>query len=260
MDVVATLRAAGCVWAEEEAEILRQCALTTARARGSSSAARELALLVQRRVAGEPLEYVVGWAGFLGLRLRVAPGVFVPRRRSELLARLAIERARDGSVVVELCAGVAPVAAAVSVAQPTAVVHAVDRDPTAVDCARRNLPNGMVHRGDLFDALPRTLRHRVDVVAASPPYVPTAELHLMPGEARAHEPAYTLDGGADGLDVARRIVADAPRWLAPAGRVLLECARNQAERLEQVFAHGGFTAEVATDDERESTVVHGALL
>ncbi len=260
MDVVATLRAAGCVWAEEEAEILRQSAVEAARARGSVSASAELARLVDRRVAGEPLEYVVGWAGFLGLRLRVTPGVFVPRRRTELLARLAIERARDGSVVVELCAGAAPVAAAVMAAQSTAVVHVVDRDPTALACASVNVPGGLMHRGDLFDALPRMLRGRLDVVAASPPYVPTGELHLMNGEARTHEPTYALDGGDDGLDVARRIVADAPRWLAPAGRVLIECGRTQAPKLESMFTHGGFVTETTVDEEYGSTVVLGALL
>ncbi len=260
MDVVAALREAGCVWADEEAEILRGAALDAARTGTSSSAAKELVRLVERRVAGEPLEYVVGWAGFLGLRLRVAAGVFVPRRRTELLARLAIERARDGSVIVELCAGVAPVAAAVAAAQPTAVIHAVDRDSDALACAQRNIPGGLVHRGDLYDALPRTLRHRVDVVVASPPYVPTDELHLMTDEARTHEPAYAHDGGADGLDVARQIVANAPRWLAPAGRVLIECAGAQAPALMAVFAHGGFTPETATDDEFGSTVVLGALL
>lgn len=259
-EVVATLRAAGCVWAEEEAELLRRAALDRARLRGGGPAAPVLAELVARRVAGEPLEHITGWVRFLGMRLAVRPGVFVPRRRTEHLAELAVERVRAGTVVVELCCGAAPVAAAVAAAEQEAVVHAVDTDATALSCARRNLPDGLVHRGDLYQGLPRLLRGRVDLVVASPPYVPSSEIDTLPREAREHERRFALDGGADGLVLHRRILAEAPSWLRLGGQVLLECAEQQGEALAAAFREHGLTPQVARDEERDATVVAGALL
>src|SRR5690606_11440977 len=100
--LVARLRRAGCVFAEDEARLLREAA-----------SGAELEALVARRVAGAPLEVLLGWTDFAGLRVAIAPGVFVPRRRSELLARLAAEALPPGGVVVELCCGVGAIAAAV---------------------------------------------------------------------------------------------------------------------------------------------------
>src|SRR5690606_36330909 len=137
---VATLRAAGCVYAEDEARLLLE-----ARETGQG----DLDSMVARRVAGEPLEWVVGWAEFADLRIVVRPGVFVPRRRTELLAAQAIARLRPAAVAVELCCGAAPVAATVLEEVPFVEVHAADIDPVAVACARENLPNGNVHQGDL---------------------------------------------------------------------------------------------------------------
>ncbi|CAM3180327.1 putative protein N(5)-glutamine methyltransferase [Nocardioides dubius] len=241
-EVVAALRAAGCVWAEEEAAILR-------------ADDRDLAELIARRVAGEPLAHVIGWVDFLGHRLAVAPGLFVPRPRTELLARLAVERVRAGAVVVELCCGVAPVAAVLAAAEPDAVVHGVDLDPAALASAARNVPQALLHAGDLFAALPATLARRVDLVVASPPYVPSAELTLLDGDARRHEPQPAHDGGADGLDLARRIVAEARDWLAPHGRLLVEVARHQAPALAEEFARARLPATVVTDDELGATVL-----
>lgn len=241
-EVSAALRAAGCVWAEEEAAILR--------AEGG-----DLEALLARRVAGEPLAQVLGWTEFGQRRLKVTPGVFVPRPRTELLARLAVERARAASVVVELCCGVAPVAAAVADGCPDAVVHGVDIDAAALACAGFNVPSGHFHRGDLFAALPATLARRVDLVVASPPYVPSTELDLLGGDARRHEPRSAHDGGPDGLALARRIVAEARSWLAPHGRLLIEVARHQSAALADAFAAARLRATVVTDDELGATVV-----
>src|SRR4051795_2933682 len=152
--VVARLRSAGCVFAEDEARLLVAEAGSPAR----------LESLVRRRVAGEPLEYLLGWAEFCGLRIAVAPGVFVPRRRSELLVEEAAALAPPSPVVVDLCCGSGAVAAALSTVLDHPEVHASDVDPRAVACARRNLRGGSVHTGDLFDALPTSLRGRVDIL------------------------------------------------------------------------------------------------
>jgi release factor glutamine methyltransferase len=117
-----------------------------------------------------------------------------------------------------------------------------------------------VHLGDLYAALPASLRGRVDLLVASTPYVPTDAVRLMPPEAREHEPLVALDGGSDGLDVVRRLVADAPAWLAPGGVVLVETSAAQGKAGRTAMAGAGLEAAVRTDDEGESTVVIGRLL
>ena len=212
LDVVARLRAAGCVFAEDEARLLLAAAQTPA----------ELAAMVDQRVAGLPLEQIVGWAEFCGLRIVMEPGVFVPRRRTELLVRQAAALARPGAVVVDLCCGSGAVGAALAAAVDGLELYAVDIDAVAVHCARRNVVGGgQVYEGDLYEPLPRALRGRVDLLAVNAPYVPTDAVALMPPEARLHESRVALDGGADGLDVQRRIAADAAAWLAPGGYLSL---------------------------------------
>ncbi|MFB9742348.1 putative protein N(5)-glutamine methyltransferase [Pseudonocardia sulfidoxydans] len=243
------LRAAGCVFAEDEAALLL--------AEAASSDA--LAAMVARRVAGDPLEQIVGWAEFRGVRVALAPGVFVPRRRTGFLAGLAVAATRDGALVVDMCCGAGAVAMAVIAEANAAQVHAADVDPAAVACARRNLPPTHVHLGDLYTALPADLRGRVDVVVANAPYVPTDAVATMPPEARLHEPPAALDGGADGLDVARRVVTGAPEWLAPGGVLLLETSTRQAPTLREWFARNGFVATIEADDEVGGTAVRGLL-
>lgn len=245
---VARLRAAGCVFAEDEARLLTAAARTPG----------ELAGLLDRRVAGEPLEYVLGWAEFCGLRIAVEPGVFVPRRRTELLVREASAWTGPGAVVVDLCCGSGAVAAALLAAAPAIDVHAADADPTAVRCARRNLPPDRVYEGDLDAALPAGLCGRVDVLVANAPYVPTAAIPTMPPEARDHEHPIALDGGPDGLDVARRIAAAAPRWLAPGGHLLIETSERQAPVLAGVFGAQGLIPWVVRSDELDATAVVGS--
>jgi release factor glutamine methyltransferase len=141
-----------------------------------------------------------------------------------------------------------------------AEVHAVDIDAAAVRCARRNLPGGHVYAGDLDAPLPRRLEHQVDVLAANAPYVPTGEIGLMPPEARDYEPRIALDGGADGLEVARRVVAAAPRWLAPGGVLLVETGERQAPALSDAAAGVGLTPAVVHDENGGGTVVVASTL
>ncbi|MET8903849.1 putative protein N(5)-glutamine methyltransferase [Streptomyces sp. NPDC004538] len=247
--VVAALRTAGCVFAEDEAALL----MSAARDAG------ELAALVDRRVSGLPLELVLGWAEFRGLRVAVTPGVFVPRRRTEFLVDEALAHAPHASVVVDLCCGSGAVGAALAAALDRPEVHAADVDPAAVRCARGNLADagGRVYAGDLFGALPETLRGRVHILAANVPYVPTAEVALLPAEARDHEPLVALDGGADGLDVLRRVAAEAPRWLAPGGCLLVETSEAQAPAAVAAFTRAGMTTRVAVSEELYAHVVTG---
>ncbi|MEV5301649.1 putative protein N(5)-glutamine methyltransferase [Amycolatopsis methanolica] len=241
--LVTRLRGAGCVFAEDEARLLLEAA-----------SGPELDALTARRVAGEPLEQVLGWAGFRGLRIHVEPGVFVPRRRTELLVEEAVRLAPPRPVVVDLCCGSGALGAALAAELDLAELHAADLDPAAVRCARRNVP-GEVHEGDLYEALPAELRGRVDLLVVNVPYVPTDAVVLMPPEARLHEPQLALDGGADGLDIARRVVAGAPDWLAPCGHLLIETSERQAPALVQAATGAGLTARTVTSEELDATAL-----
>jgi release factor glutamine methyltransferase len=301
---VARLRAAGCVFAEDEARLI------TAAARSP----QELDAMVDQRAAGLPLEQVLGWAEFCGLRIAVEPGVFVPRRRTEFLVQQAVllirgdsippdppgplirrdsippdppgplvrkdsippdppgplvrgdsvppetpgPLGRPGVVVVDLCCGSGAIAAAVAAAVPDAEVYAVDLDPAAVRCARRNVP-GHVYQGDLYQPLPARLRGRVGILAANVPYVPTGEIGFLPPEARAHEPRVALDGGPDGLDVLRRVAAEAPDWLAPGGHLLIETSDRQVPLGAAAFAASGLTPRTATSTDLNAIVLIGTL-
>ena len=266
--VVARLRAAGCVFAEDEARLL----IAQARTPG------ELEAMVGRRAAGLPLEQVLGWAEFCGLRISVDPGVFVPRRRTEFLVRQALlargddppkppllslggpippdPPCRPGDVIVDLCCGAGAIGAALAAAVDRAEVHAADIDPGAVRCARRNVP-GQVYQGDLYEPLPSRLRGQVAIVVANVPYVPSGEIRLLPAEARAHEPLVALDGGPDGLDVLRRVAAGAPAWLRPGGHLLIETSQAQAPQAAQAFAASGLTTRTAHSAAMNVTVIIG---
>ncbi|UNO40528.1 putative protein N(5)-glutamine methyltransferase [Streptomyces sp. MST-110588] len=246
--VVSRLRAAGCVFAEEEAELLISTARTPA----------DLAAMVDRRAAGLPLEHVLGWADFCGLRISVDPGVFVPRRRTEFLVQQAAALAGPGGgVVVDLCCGSGALGAALGAALDDVELHAADIDPAAVRCARRNLAaaGGHVYEGDLFDPLPATLRGRVDILLSNVPYVPTAEIPLLPPEARVREARVALDGGTDGLDVLRRVTGEAAQWLAPGGHLLFETSERQAPEAVETASRSGLLPRAVTDEDLYATVV-----
>jgi len=266
--IVTKLRAAGCVFAEDEARLLAATARSPA----------DLAAMVDRRVSGFPLEHVLGWAEFCGLRIAVSDGVFVPRRRSEFLVRQAVAFAaaavapvpagplgesgpgRGHSVIVDLCCGSGAIGVAVAAAVDNAELYAADIEPAAVACARQNVASvgGHVFQGDLYDPLPASLRGRVDVLVVNAPYVPTSEIVFLPPEARLHEPAVALDGGVDGVDVHRRVAAEAPGWLAPDGRLLIETSARQATKTAAAMTASGLVPVITRDDDLGAIVVIGS--
>ncbi|WP_416965580.1 putative protein N(5)-glutamine methyltransferase [Streptomyces sp. Agncl-13] len=249
--VVSALRAAGCVFAEDEARLILSAARTP----------DELAAMVDRRVAGLPLEHVVGWAEFSGLRITVGPGVFVPRRRTEFLVEQALAHAPDASVVVDLCCGTGAVGAALAAALGRVELHAADIDPVATRCAGRNVAayGGHVHTGDLYAALPDALRGRVDILAANVPYVPTDEVGLLPAEAREYEPLVALDGGTDGLDILREVATGAPDWLTPGGCLLVETSERQLPSAVEAFRRAGLETRSAYSEKLYANVVIGVI-
>jgi release factor glutamine methyltransferase len=240
------LRAAGCVFAEDEARVLRE----------SAPDAETLEAWTAARVAGRPLEHLVGWVEFCGLRLRVDAGVFVPRQRSALLVEEAAARLRPGQTVLDLCCGCAALGAAVAHRVPGLGLYAADIDEAARASATANIGDERrVFIGDLFDAVPSRLRGSLNAIVVNAPYVPTDAIALMPPEAREHEARWALDGGSDGLDVHRRVAAEAAGWLAPGGWVLIETSSRQLQSSERIFAENGFAVASVHDSERDATVV-----
>jgi release factor glutamine methyltransferase len=293
-ELVARLRAAGCVFAEDEARILTEAA---------DGDAGRLEELVAARVGGLPLEHLVGWAELDGRRWLVAPGVFVPRQRSELLVREAAARASAGAtsprgpvLLVDLCCGCGALGGAVAArllaAGHDVELHAADVDPAAVTCAHDNLkaladdgaapgahtprsvPASMRHSaespglgrlavytytGDLAGPLPPEVRGRVDVLLANAPYVPTGAIGMMPPEAREHEPHAALDGGDDGLVILRRVIDLAPSLLRPGGHLLVETGEAQVSAAVGHMTAAGLTTPVLSDDELGATALAATL-
>jgi len=240
--VTRELAAAGCVSAAAEARWLVE----------EAADPEKLRAMVARRVAGEPLQYVVGWAPFGWLRLRVGPGVFVPRPETEGLADRAAAHLRAAGressppVAVDLCTGSGAIACFLAAEVPGARVLATELDPAALAWARINSDRYGVEllAGDLDAPLPAELAGRVDVLCANVPYVPSGAIPTLPRDVRDHEPRLALDGGPDGLDVLRRVAAGAGRWLAPGGVLLCEIGDDQGEAAAALLAGAGLT-EVA---------------
>jgi len=253
-DLVTRLRAAGCVFAEEEAAILLEA---------SNADPAALEPMLERRVAGEPLEHIVGWVEFGRLRLAIGPGVFIPRQRSLLLARAAARVAAEqpAPVVLEPYCGVAPLAATIAAAVPAAELHVADIDPAALAWARKNLPaHAGIHRADRLDGLPASLRGRITLIAAVPPYVPVPEAELVPRDLREHEPAEALFGGVDGLDHVRALLAEALEWLAPGGKVLLELNRRQAPAAAAHARASGLYASHRTGPDGQTAILRASMV
>lgn len=262
--ITARLRSAGCVFAEQEAELLQ----------ASAEGADELARMVARRELGHPLEHVIGFAEFCGMRIAVGDGVFVPRQRTQFLADRAVGLAAEATagaiaeqgrhrgdhlVVVDLCCGSGALGAVVGNAVMGVELHAADIDPVAVRCAARNLESldGNVYQGDLFSALPERLAGIIDLLLVNAPYVPSAEIVFLPAEARLYEAGIALDGGADGLTVLSRVVAGAGYWLAPGGYLLMESSRRQAPQLLDRARRAGLTGAIEQNDDLAATMVIG---
>lgn len=256
--LVVDLRRAGCVFAEEEAALLLESA-------GSEAA---LDAMLAERVSGTPLEHVLGWVEFGGLRLAIGPGVFVPRQRTTFLVDEAVRRLAVGGthtcVVVDLCCGCGAIGAAIAHAlrdvRPVELVSS-DVDPVSLTFARRNVAafNGLVMQGDMDSGVPESLHGRVDALVANVPYVPSGNVDLMPREARLYEPLTALDGGADGTDLQRRLAQAAPAWLGGDGFVLVETSEAQSALSLAAFGAAGLTGTVLRDDNRGATIVLGRL-
>jgi release factor glutamine methyltransferase len=237
-DVVATLRAAGCVAAEEEAADL------IALANGHEARLRDL---IARRCQGEPAAWLLGSVTFCGETVLVHHGVYVPRWQSEPMALEAVARLPDAGIAIDLCTGSGALAVVLSRHRPRARVLATESDPVAIDCARAN--GVEVYHCDLAEGLPEQLLGVVDVLTAVVPYVPTDELQHLPPDVLDFEPLHALDGGPQGTTFLERAICQAAPLLRPGGSLLLEVGGNQAALLEPVLAESGFEDPIVGLDE-----------
>jgi release factor glutamine methyltransferase len=247
--LAALLSGAGFVAAEEEAHELLACA---------AGDAERLDSVVRRRLTGEPLAWITGSVWFCGLEIRVDPGVYVPRWQSEPLARRAVEHLPSNGVAIDLCTGSGAIAKTLITYHPGARVVASDVDERAVACATAN--GVEVYRGDLFAPMPRTLEGRVDVVVGVVPYVPTPELSLLQRDTLTFESTLSYDGGLDGTDILRRVLAGSPRFLRRGGALLLELGGEQANELGDDLARlGYFDVTVLVDEDSDVRGIEATL-
>lgn len=246
-DAVRALRGAGCVFAEREADVIF----------ASCHDAHQRLEMVAERASGAPLEYVVGVAEFAGVSVRIGPHAFIPRHRAAALVDAAdmLHADADPVTALDLGCGCGAIAAALAHRHPEWSVHATDVDAEAVAYARINAATlGFeTHEGDWFDALPTALQGTLDIVVAHLPYVPTAQVALMPRDFRDAEPRRTVDGGSDGLDPWRTVAARAWTWLAPGGVLLSQVAVAQVETARRVGSAAGWeTLPAPTDPARDA--------
>lgn len=236
-DVARRLAAGGFVAADEEAAMLVAAATEDA----------DLDGLLDRRLAGEPLAWVVGHTTFAGRRVLVHRGVYVPRPRTEVLVARAVTHLPAEGVAVDVCTGSGAIAAALLAARPAARVLAVDNDERAVRCARANGVDAVV--GDLLTPVPADVRGHVDVVVGCPPYVPTAALPLLQRDTFTFESRLAYDGGADGLEFVRAVLEAAREVLRPGGVAVLEVGGDQPAALAPDLAAWGYAPARALDDD-----------
>ncbi len=219
----------------------------------------DLNRMIEARTNGVPLEQILGWAEFRGLRVEITPGIFVPRYKTEFLVEQAISLCESDSAVLDLCCGSGAIGLAIISNNPAIQLLASDIDPLAVSCAARNLaPFGVeVFEGDLFEPISEKWKGRINVLVANAPYVPTEAIEVMPRESRLYEPHISLDGGYDGLEVHRRIAMAAPDWLTTGGHLLIETGENQGSKAAKIFSQNGLTSRIVHSEELDATVVIG---
>ena len=208
--------------------------------------------LVQRRVAGEPLQYLTGLAGFRRLDLKIGPGALVPRPETESLAGRALELAPPNATVIDIGTGAGPIALSIADERPDVRVIATEISEKALEWARLNRDElGLeveLILCDLFEGLPNDLRRGIDVVISNPPYISENERSSLPTEVADHEPDVALFAARDGLEIFERIAVSSKGWLKPGGVFLSEIGDRQGDTVMRLLSHLGFDSPVIRND------------
>jgi len=208
--------------------------------------------LVKRRAQSEPVAYLIGEREFYSLTFQLTRDVLIPRPDTEVLVMELIERARNfpSPKILDLGTGSGCIAVTAAVNLPQAAVTVVDVSPAALEVARSNAMRHKVDsrmeflEGDLFG--PLLDGSRFDFIVSNPPYIPSGELAELQVDVRKHEPQLALDGGPDGLDIIRRIVADLPRFLTESGTFLVEIDPPQSAAVQTMLSETGHFEKIST--------------
>lgn len=226
---------------------------------------RDYMLLLKRRRGGQPLQYITGEAGFMGMSLEVRPGVFIPRPETEVLVERALEVIPEEGDVLDVGTGCGNIAVSIAAVRPDVRITAVDSDPVAIELCRRNASlHGVADRleaitGDIYGALCSRAGNGFDVIVSNPPYIPSGRVTDLPREVRDFEPHGALFGGIDGLDMAKEIVLGAPRHLRSGGWLVLELDEGQVRRMVDDLLWRWHSVEFFVDFTGRARVVRAAI-
>lgn len=217
---------------------------------------------LKRRMQHEPCQYIIGHTEFYGLSFLVNEHVLIPRQDTELLVEEALKTTAEDSAVLDLCTGSGAVAVAIKHTHPGAAVTALDISKEALETAKKNAEqNGCEIEfllSDLFEEL--GAERKFDVIVSNPPYISETEYETLMPEVKDHEPSLALLAGEEGLDIYRRLIAEAPRYLVKGGALLVEIGCSQAEAVSRLFKENGFKEiEVIKDLAGLDRVVRGTL-
>ncbi|MDQ3963764.1 MAG: peptide chain release factor N(5)-glutamine methyltransferase [Actinomycetota bacterium] len=200
--------------------------------------------MARRRAAGEPLQYILGSAHFRDLRLVVQPDVLIPRPETEVLVERALAHLPQNGIAADIGTGCGAIGLSIAHERPDATVLATDLSEPAVACARQNAAiigvDVEFYIGDLFAALPHGWRGTLDLVVSNPPYVADSDRAFLSPDIVQHEPHVALFAGVDGLDVTRRLVADARGWLKPGGWLVFEISEFSGDRVKELLTSWGY--------------------
>lgn len=208
---------------------------------------RQYGALVNRRIDGEPIQYITGWAEFMGFRFIVDRNIFIPRPETELLVNEALSVISNrlsviGNIqVLDLCTGSGNIAVSLAKLLSEVEIVATDISESALKTAEANAVFNKVsnrikfYKGDLFNALPVDINQKFDIIVCNPPYIKTDELLLLQREVR-FEPEIALNGNKDGIGFYRRIATQVPNYLKKDGVLLLEIGFGQAEIVKDIFS------------------------
>ena len=213
-----------------------------------TSQAKEIIRIADERLTGRPLWYIIGDADFCGYKIKVDERVLIPRPETEEMAMMAVNAAEDECSILDLCTGSGAIAIAVykelvkqgKKVKMTAVDISEEALQAAEENARLNEADILFVQSDLFSRI----RGRFDIIITNPPYIPTAELKNLQREVRDYEPHLALDGGADGMDLYRRIAAEAPKYLRAGGTLIMEVGIGEAAEVAKMFTGDVYTIVV----------------
>lgn len=256
-----------------EAEILlghllgvtRTALLIDPRVRPTDDVASVFMRWVERRLEGEPLQYLTGTQAFGGLNLAVGPGVLIPRPETEQLVQVALDRLSGipEPAVVDVGTGSGAIAISIATERPDASVWGTELSGEALEWATKNAESSGVSglrlvRCDLFEGLPTEMAGGFDLVVSNPPYLSHAQLPDLPADVRA-EPEVATIGGPSGMEVTSRLIREAPRWLRGQGGILIESWPGQVDEVMDELSRSFVDVRVHADLAGSDRIVEGTL-